>query len=203
MKMIGKGAEADVYLDGDTIKKERISKAYRVAKLDSMLRKTRNKKEARLISFARRAGVPTPFIKDIDNKHMAIEMSFIDGKKIRKILNALPNSERKKICEEIGRCAGRLHSRGIIHGDMTTSNLLLSNRIYFIDFGLGEINDAIEAKGVDILVFKKSLRSTHYKHEKECFENFVKGYSSEYKAYKSVLERLNEIERRGRYFEER
>ena len=202
MKLVDKGAEANLYLDKNTIIKDRIKKAYRVKELDESLRLSRTKREARLISFARRAGVPTPVIKDIDRN--ILKMDFIKGKQIKKILNRVLKEERGRLCEEIGKHAGKLHRNNIIHGDMTTSNMLLKgDRIFFIDFGLGEINDAVEAKGVDILGFKKSLRSTHYRFEKECLNAFIKGYSSEYEGYKTVLERLSRIEKRGRYFAKR
>ncbi len=202
--MISKGAEASIYLSSGKIRKERISKAYRVKALDEMLRKTRTKREARLLSLARRAGVATPFVLDVDNFDATIEMSYIQGEKLKNVLNKVSSAERKKICREIGRCAAKLHSMGVIHGDLTTSNLILSKgKIFFIDFGLGEMSEAVEDKGVDLLVFKRALRSTHYKHEKECFDAFIQGYREKYRKHEEVLERLRVIEHRGRYFEER
>ncbi len=204
MQLIGKGAEANIYLSGEKVIKNRISKAYRVRELDEALRKTRTKREARLISLARRAGVATPFILDVNNPDTTVEMSFVEGMQIKKILNKASKKDRLRICREIGRSAGKLHSNNIIHGDLTTSNMILAqNKIYFIDFGLGEVSEAVEDKGVDLLVFKKSLRSTHYKFEKECFKAFVEGYSREYKAHRDILERLRIIELRGRYFTDR
>ncbi|MFH1774114.1 MAG: KEOPS complex kinase/ATPase Bud32 [Methanobacteriota archaeon] len=204
MEMIGKGAEANIYLQEGRVIKERISKAYRVKELDEALRKTRTKREAKLISLARRAGVPTPFILDVNNPDTTVEMSFVRGIQVKKLLNKASKKDRERICREIGRSAGKLHGNNIIHGDLTTSNMILAdNRIYFIDFGLGEVSEAVEDKGVDLLVFKKSLRSTHYKFENECFKAFVNGYSKEYRACKNVLERLKIIELRGRYFAER
>ncbi len=204
MEMIGKGAEANIYLDGNEVIKERIKKIYRVEDLDKSLRKTRTKREAKLISMARRAGVPTPFIHDADNTKTSITMDYVEGRQMKKILNTVSKDKRKKLCTEAGRSAGKLHKNHIIHGDLTTSNMILSgDKIYFIDFGLGEINEAVEAKGVDLLVFKKSLRSTHFKYEKECLDAFFEGYSTEYRDCAEILKRLNAIERRGRYFSER
>ena len=204
MEMIGKGAEANIYLDGNSVIKERIKKVYRVKELDETLRRARTKREAKLISMARAAGVPTPFITDVDSTKTSLTIDYVNGRQIKKILNAISKDERKGICREIGRSAGKLHKNHIIHGDMTTSNMILKDdKIYFIDFGLGEVNEAIEAKGVDLLVFKKSLRSTHFKYEKECLDAFLKGYSTEYKNCAKILKRLDTIERRGRYFSER
>ena len=204
MEMIGKGAEANIYRSGDAVIKERIKKTYRVEKLDKSLRKSRTKREAKLISAARRAGVPTPFIRDIDNAKTSILLDYVDGHKIRKILNDVSGDERIKICTEAGKSTGKLHKNHIIHGDLTTSNMILSgDRIYFIDFGLGEINEAVEAKGVDLLVFKKSLRSTHFKYEEVCMDAFFDGYRKEFRDCSEILKRLRAIEKRGRYFSER
>jgi Kae1-associated kinase Bud32 len=204
MEMIGKGAEANIYLDGDSVIKERIKKTYRVDELDETLRKSRTKREAKLLSLARRAGVPTPFIRDVDDAKTSIIIDYIDGEKIRKILNNVSEDERIKICTQAGKSAGLLHKNHIIHGDLTTSNLILKDdRIYFIDFGLGEINEAVEAKGVDLLVFKKSLRSTHFKYEKDCLDAFFNGYKKEFTGSGEILKRLRAIEKRGRYFSKR
>jgi Kae1-associated kinase Bud32 len=201
---IGKGAEADLYLRDDKVSKVRVSKAYRESLLDRRLRKTRTRREARLISLARRAGVATPFITDVDNSSYILEMSFIPGKQVRRILSSLTRKERRELCIHIGENVGKLHSANIIHGDLTTANILLhENRIYFIDFGLGGISDAVEDKGVDLLVFKKVLHSAHYSCEEECWEGFVEGYSRTCKNSTPILERLQDIAKRGRYFPER
>ena len=204
MEMIGKGAEANIYLDGNAVITERIKKTYRVDELDETLRKSRTKREAKLLSLARRAGVPTPFFHDVDDAKTSITIDYIDGKKIRKILNNVSETERIKICTQAGKSAGKLHKNHIIHGDLTTSNLIQKDdRIYFIDFGLGEINSAVEAKGVDLLVFKKSLRSTHFKYERECLDAFFDGYKKEFTGADEILKRLRAIEKRGRYFSKR
>lgn len=201
---IGKGAEADLYLLEDRVSKVRISKAYREPHLDEHLRRTRTRREARLLSMARRAGVATPFVSDVDNSSCTVEMSFIPGEQIRRLLPSITAEERRRLCRRIGEEVGKLHSANIIHGDLTTANMLLhEDRIYFIDFGLGGFSNAVEDKGVDLLVFKKALHSTHYKFERECWDGFVEGYSKTYEDSAKVLERLEEIARRGRYFPER
>ena len=202
--MIGKGAEANIYRDDGTVRKERISKNYRIKELDEFLRLGRTKREAKLISLARRAGVATPTITDVDTVSCTIEMGFIEGTQVKKLLSTMSKNERRVLCAEIGRCAGKLHSNHIIHGDLTTSNMIMHrDRIYFIDFGLGDVSEAVEDKGVDLLLFKKALHSTHFKYEKECWDSFMKGYSEIYKGHEEVLQRLKVIEKRGRYFAER
>ncbi|MFQ5976347.1 MAG: KEOPS complex kinase/ATPase Bud32 [Candidatus Hydrothermarchaeales archaeon] len=203
MKLISKGAEANIFGSNDIIRKKRVVKGYREGELDDHLRKTRTKREAKLISLARRSGVATPLIRDVDNKGTIIEMKNINGRCVREVLDDLVNKDRKRVCCEIGRNVARLHSANIVHGDLTTANMLLSGDIvYFIDFGLGEISESIEDKGVDILVFKKVLYSTHHSYFRECYKAFLDGYS-EYEKHNEVVERLKSIEKRGRYFSER
>lgn len=199
--MVGKGAEANLYLEDGTIIKERIVKTYRVADLDLALRSARTKKEARLLSQAKRAGVPTPLIYDVDNSSTTLTMSHIDGVQVKKMVADMKDGERRNLFGRIGSLVGRLHSADICHGDLTTSNMLVKDdKVFFIDFGLGEVSHAVENKGVDLLVFKKAVHSTHYDYEKECLEAFFTGYKEEYPASDAVLKRLAEIEKRGRYF---
>lgn len=203
LKLISRGAEANIFSDKDRVKKERVVKGYRAAELDTNLRKTRTRREAKLISLARRAGVPTPFVYDVNNARTTLEMKNIEGDRIRELLDDIDGKKRVKLCREIGRNVGRLHSANIIHGDLTTANMIQSeNRIYFIDFGLGAISESIEDKGVDLLVFKKALYSTHHACWTECYSAFLEGYS-EYDKHEDVEKRLKTIERRGRYFSER
>jgi N6-L-threonylcarbamoyladenine synthase/protein kinase Bud32 len=201
---IGKGAEADLYLRGDRVSKIRIRKAYREPHLDRHLRRTRTRREARLLSLARRAGVATPYVRDVDNVSYTVEMMHVPGEQVRRLLPRLSREERRRLCVRIGEAVGRLHSANIVHGDLTTANMLLhEGRVYFIDFGLGAVSDAVEDKGVDLLVFKKVLHSTHYRYEGECWKGFVEGYTRAYKKSAEALERLRIIARRGRYFPER
>jgi Kae1-associated kinase Bud32 len=200
MEVIAKGAEANLYLEDNIVLKERIRKEYRIPEIDEALRSTRTKREAKLLSLARRAGVPTPVVLDVDNRSKCITMSYVDGEKVKYIVDTLSEEELNRLFSEIGSLAAKLHRANIIHGDLTTSNMLLSQgRVFFIDFGLGEVNPSLEAKGTDLLVFRKSVRSTHYRREKEILEAFFSGYRSEYPEGEEVIERMKRIEKRGRY----
>jgi TP53 regulating kinase-like protein len=78
-------------------------------------------------------------------------------------------------------------------------------RIFLVDFGLGEKNTELEARGVDLHLLKRALQSTHYQFAEECFEDVMRGYSAivgEEEA-ESVLGKIREIERRGRYVAKR
>lgn len=202
-----KGAEANLYLEEwygkKIIKKHRYKKLYRNNQLDFQLRKQRTFQEAKLMLESRKIGVPTPFIYLIDVKNTNIYMDFVEGQQIKRILDKISN--RYVICEEIGRKIATLHTNNIIHGDLTTSNLIMSEskKIFFIDFGLGGYSTSIEDKGVDLHLMDRCLKSTHYIYAKKCFSSVLVGY--EYVAGSEFAEniklKLEEIDQRGRYFD--
>lgn len=184
-----RGAEAIVRINGD-VKKERIRKGYRIREIDEFLRSERTRNEAKIISDARKAGVPTPIIYDISD--FEIRMEKIDGVNLREGVD-------EKLCEKIGELVGKLHSHGIIHGDLTTSNMILSGkRIYLIDFGLAFYSTELESRGVDVHVFFQALKST-YDDPSKLIDAFKRGYRRTFQNADEVLKRVEEIERRGRY----
>lgn len=188
--IIASGAEAVIALEGNTIIKTRIEKRYRLKEIDENIRRERTKTEAKLISEARRCGVPTPIIRDVTD--FEIRMEYIEGTALKNIVNP-------SLSERTGELIGRLHTCGIIHGDLTTSNIILKNeRLYLIDFGLAHLDKTLEARGVDIHVLFQTFESTHENHE-ELIEAFKKGYAKTFQKAEEVLERVKEIESRGRY----
>lgn len=192
MAIIASGAEAVVALEGNTIIKTRIQKRYRLKELDESIRRERTRTEARLLSEARRCGVPTPIIRDVTD--FEIKMEYISG-------TALKNIITPSLCEQAGELIGRLHSCGIVHGDLTTSNIVLKDgKLYLIDFGLAYLDKTLEARGVDVHVTFQTFESTHESHE-ELIEAFKKGYKRTFGNADKVLERVKEIESRGRYTE--
>ncbi|MCD6226310.1 MAG: Kae1-associated serine/threonine protein kinase [Candidatus Aenigmarchaeota archaeon] len=198
MKIIAQGAEAKLYFDRKKIIKDRIKKNYRIEQLDEKLRKTRTKQEANLITVARRAGVPTPFLYEIDKNKIIME--YIQGKTIKEIFQKSDENKIKKLSIEIGQLIGKLHSNGIIHGDLTTSNMILrDNKIYFIDFGLGYFSQKIEDQGTDLRLLYNALKSTHFKILNISWNNIIQGYRKEYKHAEKVLKKVKEIESRTRY----
>jgi Kae1-associated kinase Bud32 len=200
MKIIKRGAEAILYLQNNHLVKDRIKKGYRISEIDMELRKNRTKREAKLLSEARRCGVKTPKIISVDEKDYKIIMDFIDGERLKELLNKTSDENRKKLAEDIGKSVGLLHEHGIVHGDLTTSNMILKNeKIFFIDFGLGEFSKRTENLATDISVLKEAFKSTHFKYLNLLWENFIKGYKQTNAKFKRVLDVLNEIEKRGRY----
>lgn len=209
--LVKKGAEANLYLEDwhgrRVIVKRRLSKKYRVPKLDKEIRFYRTVHEPQHIHKAKEAGVPTPTIFMVDTVGTTIVMEFIEGKQVKQILNDLPPEERQHLCRHIGELIGRLHNHGIIHSDLTTSNMILTpqGRVVFVDFGLSERSRELEARGVDLHLMKRAFQSTHYRHAKECFDAVIEGYTQVVggNMAKEVLEKIGEIERRGRYVSER
>jgi len=209
--LIKKGAEANLYLEEwhnrKVIMKRRLPKKYRIQELDEEIRSQRTVHEPHIIHKAKEAGVPTPTIFMVDVAEANIIMEFVDGKQVKQVLNDLSPEERFRLSRHIGELIGRLHKYGIIHGDLTTSNMILTpyGKVVLVDFGLSERSTELETKGVDLHLMKRAFQSTHYKHAKECFEAVMEGYAEvvgEEEA-KNVLEKIREIKRRGRYVSER
>ena len=209
--LIRKGAEASLYLTDwhgrKVIMKKRLPKKYRPSRLDEQIRTYRTNREPQLIHEAKKAGVPTPTVFLVDLKNATIIMEFIEGKQVKQLLNKVTESERQQLCLKIGELIGKLHEHGIIHGDLTTSNMILDSeeKIFFVDFGLGEKTKELEARGVDLHLMKRALQSTHFRFTEECFDAVIRGYSKVLGAetVKSILDKIKEIERRGRYVAER
>ncbi len=196
-KIIQQGAEAILYKKGKFLVKERISKGYRHPEIDRVKRKYPTRKEAKLFVKAKKIGINVPELIDSDDKTMKIIMEFIDGDVLKNKLDDI--SERNKICEQIGTQVALMHDGNIIHGDLTTSNMILKDdKVYFIDFGLGFVSHKVEDMAVDIHLLRQAFESKHYKVYEELYKHFLKGYRKK-KDYKKVLERLEQVEKRGRY----
>jgi TP53 regulating kinase-like protein len=209
--LIKKGAEASLYLEmwhnRKVIMKRRHPKLYRTPILDTMIRSQRTAHEPNIIHQAKEAGVPTPTIFRVDMEEANIVMEFVEGKQVKEVLDTVSKEERLRLSTLIGRMIGRLHKHGIIHGDLTTSNMILTpyDKIVFVDFGLSERSVELEPKGVDLHLMKRALQSTHYKHATECFKEVMKGYAESVgqEEAKKVAVKIREIEKRGRYVADR
>ncbi|MBU3902373.1 MAG: Kae1-associated serine/threonine protein kinase [Candidatus Thermoplasmatota archaeon] len=199
--LLKRGAEAEIhlteFLGREAIAKLRVPKTYRNKKIDEVLRKNRTKSEVRLMSEVKKYDVSTPIIYDVSVDECMIVMQYINGERIKDILNNVSEKKRKKICYMIGESVGKMHTNNIIHGDLTTSNMILLNdKIFFIDFGLGEKNSEIEAKGVDLHVMMEGFEGAH--SEVAAF-GYVLGAYKSYDKKDIVVKRMYEISRRGRY----
>ena len=194
-QQISQGAEAKLFLDGNSVIKDRFKKTYRIEEIDSRLRKSRTKREAKILDKLAAIGFPAPKLVESDEKSI-LTMQKIEGPRVRDILE---KSDYIKLSEEIGKKIAILHNNNIIHGDLTTSNMLLNKEIYFIDFGLSFLSWKIEDMAVDLHLLKQALESKHYRVWEKCFDAALKAYQMESKQGKDVLKRLETVEKRGRY----
>lgn len=189
-KLIAQGAEAKLFLDENKLIKDRIKKSYRLKEIDEKIRKFRTKREAKILQ--KLDFVP----KILDVKKEIIEMEFIKGDLVKDILDDFKDKE--KLCKEVGEKIAKLHNLDIIHGDLTTSNMIFNKKVYFIDFGLSFISGKIEDKAVDLHLLKQALESKHHEHFEECFKFVLEGYKK-VKDYNVILKRLEKVGSRGRY----
>jgi len=200
MKLIRRGAEAELWLKetkkGKVLLKKRVPKEYRRKELDERIRKHRTRSESNLIARSARIGVKTPQVLGVNEKDCIIEMEFIEGQRLKDALN----ERNVSLCRKAGEKIALMHREGIIHGDLTTSNIILNKKkeLVFIDFGLGFHSNKIEDKAVDLLVFKKTFMATHFKLKKG-WEMILEGYRKNYIEAERVIEQIKKVEERARY----
>jgi TP53 regulating kinase-like protein len=202
LKLVKKGAEADIYVTSwngkNSILKIRKKKDYRVDSLDTRIRTLRTIREAKMISESKSFGITTPLVYFVDEKKCEIYLQFIHGKLVRD----LPLKQIVKTCKEIGKIVGTLHKNGVMHGDLTTSNFILSRRgLVILDFGLAQKTDTIDDYAIDLRLFKEVLNSAHAQIVDNAWTLFVQGYQSilgKTLAGK-VINQVSVIEKRGRY----
>jgi TP53 regulating kinase-like protein len=202
MKLLKKGAEGDIFLTTwnkkKAILKNRKKKDYRNSSLDQRIRKQRTIRECEIISEVKSFGVSTPLIYNMDTKNCTIIMQYIVGT----LVNDLSESKLIKSCNEIGKIVGLMHKNGIMHGDLTTSNFIVSKgKMFVLDFGLSNKTIKPEDHAVDLRLLKEILNSAHTKIMNKAWSNFLKGYKSAVgTAYFSKITNLVKvIESRGRY----
>ena len=202
MKLINRGAEADVYSTvwnkKKAILKIRKKKSYRNSLLDQKIRKQRTIRESQIISQVKSFGISTPLIYFMDINKCSILMQYIDGK----IVRDLKGNDIVKLCSEIGQIVGTMHKNGIMHGDLTTSNFILDKKkLFLIDFGLASRTEKPDDHAVDLRLFKEILNSAHAEVMEKSWKNFQKGYSKAVgmKYSKKILNLVAVIESRGRY----
>jgi TP53 regulating kinase and related kinases len=198
-RIIQRGAEAIILKEKNKITKKRIKKSYRIPELDKKIRKLRTRSETKLLIKASKI-INTPQVHESDEKTKEIKMDFIKGERLSEFLNNFQLKRQLKILLNIGKDIAKLHDAEIIHGDLTTSNMILAknNSLTFIDFGLGFISHKFEDKAVDIHLLRQALEAKHFQHWEKLFKEFLKGYKKS-KDYAKTLERFKAVEKRGRY----
>src|SRR3989344_6350509 len=197
--LISQGAEAKIFQDGSLAIKDRIPKSYRITELDEKIRKYRTRREISILEKASKI-IPVPKLHASSEKNFKIIMDFIDGRRLSESLDSFNGKKIKLICRLMGKQVALLHNNNIIHGDLTTSNMILKNHtLYFIDFGLSFIDQKAEHKAVDLHLLKQALESKHYKHFESSFDEVIKGYKKNSDNPEAILQRLELVRGRGRY----
>lgn len=205
-ELISQGAEARVYkatfLGRPTIVKERFTKAYRLPELDVKLNQSRITQEARCLVKGRAAGVCTPAVFFVDHPTKRLYIEYIEGQAVKHFLFArgTQSPEALELGAKIGQALGRLHNAGVIHGDLTTSNMMVKEdgSLVMIDFGLSYVSrNHVEDAAVDLYVLERAFTSTHPSSQ-ELFACIIEEYRKSANKSKTVLPRLEEVRLRGR-----
>lgn len=227
------GAESKIYFgthsNNRCVIKHRFSKKYRHPILDKKLTKERTKRERRMIEKIKSRSKELAFYmpKVVWSDDSTILMTEVtDCETLYKCIEREPN-QALKYAPLIGQCVAELHNLGIVHGDLTTSNLLLSPKIQHqdkempskkvksdnlqesfivvpIDFGLSTGSAHPEERAVDLYVLERALLSTHFS-DKTFFNYVLDTYIScidektcEPSGKHKIIERLQEVRARGR-----
>ncbi|MFH0862840.1 MAG: KEOPS complex kinase/ATPase Bud32 [Candidatus Altiarchaeota archaeon] len=189
-----KGAEADISVSRGTLTKERVAKKYRIPQLDSRLRRQRTRREAKNMQTAASIGIRVPKLLKVDERRFTIEMEYVPGELIRDVFE---RGERiSELSHQGGQSLRMLHEGGLVHNDLTTSNLIAGeDGICVIDFGLGYHTCRLEDQAMDLVVFKKSIFATHTAHAGAIWEALLEGYNPG----NEMMKRIETIEKRARY----
>jgi len=151
-----------------------------------------------MISEAKSFGITTPLVYFVDEKKCEIYLQFITGKLIRD----LSSKQIIKTCKGIGKIVGLLHKNGVMHGDLTTSNFILSQKgLVILDFGLSQKTDKIDDYAIDLRLFKEVLNSAHAKIVNDAWILFIQGYQKILgkNMTEKIINQVLVIEKRGRY----
>ncbi|KID99929.1 Kinase-associated endopeptidase 1, Bud32, partial [Metarhizium majus ARSEF 297] len=223
--LITQGAEGRLYKttylrpDVPCALKYRPPKPWRHPILDQRLTKHRILSEARILAKCRRDGVRVPAVYAIDESAGWLMLEWIQGTPVRVNINerlgnrtdGIENDARlKDLMRRIGVAIGNMHRIGIVHGDLTTSNMMLrppfdsaeqvdalSGEIVIIDLGLASGSIHEEDRAVDLYVLERAFGSTHPRAE--ClFGELLDAYRGCFKQAATVLRKLEDVRMRGR-----
>jgi len=222
LTLVYQGAEARLY-EGmfhgrKCIVKERFTKTYRHPDLDERLTKDRMRGELRGLLRAKSIGIKTPAVYMVNPTNNSIVMELVEGVDtvnvhIGKVLQQQGDGEAtstenlKQLAASMGVIIGKIHAAGIIHGDLTTSNILVEPQpedsskhrsLTLIDFGLSHVDISAEDKAVDLYVLERALTST-FSTIPWFFEALLCAYSQTYvSGGGEVVQKLDEVRLRGR-----
>ncbi len=204
--LLYKGAEADVikalWCGIDAVYKIRKVLPYRLPVLDSEIRRQRTIHEAEMISSAKGAGIQTPYLFFVDPPGATLVMEYVEGGRMKDLVLSLPPEEAADLFEQLGADAARLHSAGIMHGDLTTANVVKrGEHLVFLDFGLSVHSTRVEDHAVDLRLIKETIVGAHSDVAEPALSSLFRGYTrvAGGDRARAVFKQLRAIERRGRY----
>ncbi len=179
--------------------KQRIPKKYRHPHLDKTIRNARLIREVKVLVQAKQNGLNVPFVFFIDKEETSVVIQKIDGTLLKEIIETPHGID---FLSDLGRQVALLHNLNIVHGDLTTSNVVIENRTektFLIDFGLALFSSHIEEKAVDINVLLRTLQSTHPTVWAPAWDNFIGQYLEIARDGHRILKRMRKIDERVRY----
>ena len=206
METLALGAESVIFRVSrwgrQLVLKWRQTKPYLLKEIDSQLNKTRTSRECKMLTVARSLGVPTPTVYSVDLLNHTILMDYIEGIQFKQLANTLSSNRLTEICHQFGHLIAVLHRGDMVHGDPTTSNLIVDSKskLWIVDFGLSEMNATTEMKGVDLHLIRRALETTHWDLEETMLEATLDGYLDTLgDDANDAISRMSEIRERGRY----
>lgn len=217
LNLFKQGAEAKLYigkyLGKEVVAKQRFVKKYRHPELDSQLTLERIRGEIRGIMRCKMMGLDVPAIYAVDMLKNIIYMEhFAHSVTAKEFICNASNELVETLSRDVGCKIAQMHSNNIVHGDLTTSNILVVNKenrddyysnynklkLVFIDFGLSHVNASAEDKGVDLYVLERAVNSTHSIADK-IMPIILSSYEGSYKNEgKKVMAKFEEVRMRGR-----
>ena len=205
-RLLYRGAEADVirgeWQGLDAVYKVRVPLPYRHPALDETIRRQRTIREAEMLHQAKGAGVRAPYVYDVDVPGSTLVMEFVEGTRVKDLLHGAGKGDVGPVFYEFGRNTALLHAAGIMHGDLTTANVVQrGGQLVFLDFGLSVRTERVEDQAVDLRLIKETLVGAHASISQEALESLTGGYASVLgdARTRAVFKQLRGIERRGRY----
>eukprot|EP01138_Halocafeteria_seosinensis_P002835 gb/GECG01002896.1/.p1 GENE.gb/GECG01002896.1/~~gb/GECG01002896.1/.p1 ORF type:complete len:270 (+),score=20.20 gb/GECG01002896.1/:1-810(+) len=208
--LVSQGAEARLFegtfMGRQAVLKQRFTKKYRHPVLEQRLSSHRLIQEARCLHRCRCLGIHAPLLLHVDTKEKIIIMDKIAGSTVKAVLEERSCSDkmREQVAEAIGRVIGKLHGSGYVHGDLTTSNMIVSSshpnsveRLSLIDFGLSSGNATPEDMAVDLYVLERAFLSTHPDLQ-ETFRHIIQCYMDSHTTSKAALRKYKDVRIRGR-----
>ena len=205
-QILARGAESVIFKvkqwGSPYVLKWRQGKSYLLHDIDSQLRKSRTSRECKMLTVSRTLGVPTPAVYSVDLDRYTILMDFIPGTQLKELAGKISKSNLISLSRGFGQLIALLHDGNVVHGDPTTSNVIVDEeaRLWIVDFGLSEMNATVEMKGVDLHLIHRALETTHWDLQEIMLDAVLEGYVDILgNSAKPILSRMKEIRERGRY----